>query len=350
MGLGKLGLPMALAVENAGHDVAGYDPSDAVRDIFDSGVLPYREKDAQELLDATLIQLVEPKDLCDWADLVFVAVQTPHKPEFEGTLPLSHRRADFNYDFLTHAVGLARQAKQLAVISTVLPGTLERVCEATRLDPKKILYNPSFIAMGTTIPDFLFPEFVLVGTDGASTRPLREFYASIHSAEVFVTTIRTAELTKVAYNTFIGLKIAFANAMMELCQKTGADVDDLVDALELANRRIISSAYMRGGMGDGGGCHPRDNIALSWLAQQKDLSYDLFTALMEAREEQTDWIANLAVGLSDAHNLPIEILGKAYKPGTNLTVGSPATLLGVLLSDLGVSYDHSDPYVDEKEA
>jgi UDPglucose 6-dehydrogenase len=163
----------------------------------------------------------------------------------------------------------------------------------------------------------------------------------------FVTTIRTAELTKVAYNTFIGLKIAFANTMMELCEKTGADVDDLVDALCLGTKRILSPAYMRGGMGDGGGCHPRDNIALSWLAREHSLSYDLFEALMLCREQQTAWLAT-HVHEEWLKGREVEILGKAYKPGTALTVGSPALLLANILDSWDIEYRHTDPYADSQ--
>jgi UDPglucose 6-dehydrogenase len=290
VGLGKLGLPVALAAEAAGHEVHGWDVSEQVGQIIDTRTLPYVEAGAQELLDKTNIHFKQPYHLADWADIVFVAVQT-------------------------------------------LP---------------RLLYNPFFIAMGTTIPDFQHPEFVLIGTDGAHPGPLREFYSKIHSKQLFVTTIKTAELTKVAYNTFIGLKIAFANTMMELCEKTGADVDDLVDALSLADKRLLSPAYLRGGMGDGGGCHPRDNIALSWLAREVGLSYDLFEALMVCRERQTEWLADLIVEEQNmtAEYRPIEILGKAYKPETALTVGSPATLLANILDEREVTYEHTDPIAD----
>jgi UDPglucose 6-dehydrogenase len=276
---------------------------------------------------------------------VLVAVQTPHQPQYEGVTRLPDSRADFDYTHLRAAVQRVAAARLVVVVSTVLPGTCERVLGD--LVPKdRLLYNPSFIAMGTTIPDFRNPEFVLVGTDGVHPGPLRDMYAAVHNAEIFVTTIRTAELTKVAYNTFIGLKIVFANAMMELCEKTGADIDDLVDALSLAKRRIISPAYMRGGMGDGGGCHPRDNIALSWLAREVGLSYDLFEALMVARERQTEWIADLATAAVEATGGELTVLGKAYKPETNLTVGSPATLLANILQERGVRAAHHDPHTD----
>jgi UDPglucose 6-dehydrogenase len=352
IGLGKLGLPVALAIEAAGHEVFGYDASEKVMSILATRELPYKEEGAPQLLRHSKIKTMTPPDIAKVCDIVFVAVQTPHQPEFEGTTRLPERRADFDYSYLASAISSVldkTEAKTIVVISTVLPGTIERLCGKT----DRILYNPFFIAMGTTIPDFRNPEFVLVGTDGAHPGPLREFYATIHDRPVFVTTIKTAELTKVAYNTFIGLKIAFANTMMELCEKTGADVDDLVDALSLADKRLLSPAYLRGGMGDGGGCHPRDNIALSWLARELELSYDLFEALMDCREKQTEWLAELTseasweVAPDNAYAAPVEILGKAYKPETNLTVGAPATLLSNLLTEMGVEHEHSDPYVEE---
>jgi len=343
VGLGKLGLPVALVIEAAGHEVWGWDTNPAICDMVGyATTLPYMEEGAQELLDKNQITIAEPELISEWADLIFLAIQTPHYPEYEGTTRLPETRMDFDYTYLGDALLSVENAQcPVVVISTVLPGTLES------LGSTHVLYNPFFIAMGTTIPDFRNPEFVLVGTDGAHPGVLRDFYKTIHDRPVFVTTIKTAELTKVAYNTFIGLKIAFANTMMELCEKTGADVDDLVDALSLADKRLLSPAYLRGGMGDGGGCHPRDNIALSWLARQHDLSYDLFSALMVCREKQTEWLADQVAykawnGEGKQH--PVEILGKAYKPETNLTVGSPATLLSNILTEMGVNHDHTDPF------
>ena len=348
VGLGKLGLPCALAAESAGHTVYGWDVSEDVRSYIKDRRLPYKEQDAHELLRTSSIPklLIGPGHLEEACDLIFVAVQTPHQPEYEGITRLPDSRDDFNYEHLEEALDSVSHAPcPVVVISTVLPGTMERLGVS-----EHVIYNPFFIAMGTTIPDFRNPEFVLVGTDMVRVDVLKDFYATIHNAPLFVTTIKTAELTKVAYNTFIGLKIAFANTMMEICEKTGADVDDLVDALSLAKDRIISPKYMRGGMGDGGGCHPRDNIALSWLARELDLSYDLFEALMVCRERQTEWLVDLVENAQNESSefKPIEIKGKAYKPGTNLTVGSPALLMANLLQERNIIYEHTDLYVDRE--
>src|SRR2546423_972039 len=182
--------------------------------------------------------------------------------------------------------------------------------------------------MGTTVRDFLNPEFVLIGSDRASGNGtvgdsrLRGFYRTLHDRPLFETDVKTAELIKVAYNTFIGQKIVFANAMMELCHKVGADADDLAAALGLAGDRIVSPRYLRGGMGDGGPCHPRDNIALSWLSAEAGLSHDIFGDVMRARESQTEWLADLIA--ERANGLPVVGLGKAFKPESDLAAGSPA--------------------------
>ena len=132
--------------------------------------------------------------------------------------------------------------------------------------------------MGTTMQDFMFPEFVLFGVDDPEAAATAEkFYKTIHKSPIFTTTIENAELIKVTYNTYISTKIGFINTVMEMCHHLpNTNVDDVTNGLKLASKRIISDAYLTGGMGDGGGCHPRDNIALSWLAQKLNLSTDWF--------------------------------------------------------------------------
>jgi UDPglucose 6-dehydrogenase len=132
--------------------------------------------------------------------------------------------------------------------------------------------------------------------------------------------------------------------MMELSHKLGADVDALTGALALARDRIVSPRYLNGGMADGGPCHPRDNIALSWLSREVGLAHDIFSDIMEAREHQTEWLADLVQ--ERAGELPIVILGKAFKPNTHLADGSPALLLASILRERGVDFAHHDRHVD----
>jgi len=285
------------------------------------------------------------------ADVVFVAVQTPHAPEYGGDKPTPDERRDFEYGFLVEACRAVCSAANtqerditLVVVSTVLPGTCDRLVRPLLGSHVTLVYNPFFIAMGTTVDDFLNPEFVLAGVDHREDfEPVREVYASVIGPKTRVAhmSIASAELTKVAYNTFISAKIVFANTLMEICHSTGADVDDVTDALALAKDRLISPKYLRAGMGDGGACHPRDLIAMSWLAQRLDLSYDLLGELAQAREAQTEWLSELVGRWCEQTGLEPFVVGKSYKPESPLTYGSPAVLLADMLGA-----DAWDPYVD----
>jgi UDPglucose 6-dehydrogenase len=144
------------------------------------------------------------------------------------------------------------------------------------------------------------------------------------------------------------MKICLANTVMELSHKlSNVDCDNVMKGLFLANERLISSKYLIGGMGDGGGCHPRDNIALSWLARKVELSFDWYENLMICRENQTDWLSDLI--LENKSNLPIVILGKTFKKETNLVVGSPSILLKNILAEKKHEVKMYDPWIDVGE-
>lgn len=355
IGLGKLGFPVALAIESKGHEVMGYDVSPHAKEILETRVFPHKEEGLQPLLDASKMQLGTPAQIVDWADLIFLAVQTPHEPRFEGSTRLPDDRADFDYTWLKDAVvSVAAAAKYkkkhttLVVISTCLPGTFTREIEPLLNEYVHYVYNPFFIAMGTVLADFLNPEFVLIGMqdaaeDGREWLKVRDFYASIHKKPAFTTDITTAEGIKVFYNTFITMKTVLANTYGEMAHKLGMNVDDIYQALSMATDRIISPKYLKAGMGDGGGCHPRDNIALSYIAREVNLSHNIFEDLMKAREDHAEWLARLVVNAHNLSNLPIFIYGEAFKPETNIITGSPSTLVANILLEKGVKplmHDH----------
>ena len=352
MGLGKLGLPCALAVESRGHDVYGYDISDEPSEILKTKKMTYKEIGCQEYLNKSKIKIVDLTEVVKNSEIIFVPIQTPHKERFEGVTRIPEEREDFDYSYLKTGIkNLSKEIEKqgndkiVVIISTVLPGTIDREIEPLLNRHVKLCYNPFFIAMGTTMRDFLNPEFILFGVSDEKAIPVVEsFYKTLHNKPFYKTTIKNAELIKVAYNTFIGMKIVYANTMMEICHKIGADVDVVTGAMGLADERLMSSRYLSGGMGDGGGCHPRDNIAMSWLARKLDLSYDFFDSLMTGREKQTDWLADLIV--ENSRGLPVVILGKAFKEQTNLTIGSPSILLSNLLKERGVAVEMFDPHVD----
>lgn len=355
IGLGKLGLPCAYAIASKGHDVYGTDLNPDVKKYIEEKRIPYMEEGMETLMQHHTVNFTDLDDVVDKCDIIFVPIQTPHEYKYEGCTRIPEERDDFSYEWLkkgltdlSESINLQTKDKVVIIISTVLPGTIEREIKPIIKDNSKfkLCYNPFFIAMGTTIYDFLNPEFVLFGVDDENAATIAEdFYKTLHNRPFYKTAIINAELIKVSYNTFIGMKIVFANTLMEICHKNGGDVDQVIGGLKLATDRIISTKYLRGGMGDGGGCHPRDNIAMSWLAKELNLSHNFFEDIMKAREDQTEFLADLIM----EHEGPYFILGKTFKEETNLTVGSPAILLYNILKERGIEVTHIDPFVDDAD-
>jgi UDPglucose 6-dehydrogenase len=338
LGLGKLGLPCANALASCGHDVIGCDP-------FPPD-------------DPGLVKLGSLADVVAATDgLVLVCVQTPHQCAYGGEQPMPAEPRDFDYSALTQAIRelrdeANRQNRLLTavVISTVLPGTTRtRLLPLLHRSHLTLVYGPYFPAMGTEREDFLNPEFQLLGADDHGGEEAAALYRTVHDRPLRLVSIESAELAKVAYNCFISMKIVYANMLAEICDATGADVDEVTGTLALATRRLLSPAYLSAGMGDGGYCHPRDNIAMSWLAQRIGLSVDLMGFVSDARDVQSARLACLVRDQRDLTGLPVVLLGKAFKPGIAMTGGSPALLLASQLREAGIAdAGHWDPYVDDR--
>lgn len=350
VGLGKLGFPVALAIESKGHEVIGYDINPAIADYLSTKVYPHVEEGLQPLLDQSNMQIKSLKEVVLESDIVFLPVQTPHDPQYEGITEMPRITKDFDYGYLLDAITdiafIAQENEHptiLAVISTCLPTTFEKQIKPLLNEFIQYVYTPQFIAMGTVIADYLNPEFALIGAENHNaSEKLTEFYRTLFDKPHVVTDVTTAEGIKVSYNTWITAKTVIANIWGEIAYKTGMNFDDIFKAWSLSTKRLISTKYMQAGMSDGGGCHPRDNIALSWLAEELDLSHDIFDDFMRAREHFEQWHGEVAAEYAEKYELPLYILGKAFKPETEIQTGSPAILMSNLL-------DYPHKHVEEVE-
>jgi UDPglucose 6-dehydrogenase len=265
---------------------------------------------------------------------------------------------DFGHDAVKDAITKVNQhaktAKRVVLISTVLPGTTRRHF-ATLLDAKhQFLYNPYLIAMGSVKWDMANPEMVMIGTetgDPAEMRDLIDLYRPLmkNNPRYVTGTWDECEAIKIFYNTFISAKVGLVNMIQDFALKIGhINVDVVTDALAQSTMRIMGPKYMTAGMGDAGACHPRDNIALRWLAQEYDIGYDLFDTIMAAREVQARNLAQFLVDRSqDNGGLPVVIHGKAYKPDVPYCIGSYSTLVGYYVQQLGHKVVYLDPLADD---
>tara|TARA_B100001093_G_scaffold516088_1_gene594029 strand:- start:313 stop:1482 length:1170 start_codon:yes stop_codon:yes gene_type:complete len=337
IGVGKLGKESAEVMAEK-HEVIGYDVTEVNPENF------------------KMVPTI--KDVCQDRELIFIAVPTPHDPDYDGRYPTSHLpNKDFDYtivnDVLEEVNKYVNKGQLIVLISTVLPGTIRREF-IDRIPNGRFIYNPYLIAMGTVKWDMVNPEMIIIGTDDGTTtgdaKLLLEFYETFitEGTRYEVGTWDEAEAIKIFYNTFISTKVALVNMIQDVAEKGGnMNVDVVTGALERSTYRITGPAYMKAGMGDGGGCHPRDNIALRYMAEKLDLGYDLFDAIMKAREEQAKNLSTRLVIESQGADLPIVILGKSYKPNVHYLDGSSSILTGRYCERFGskfeVIYDPETP-------
>ena len=318
IGLGKLGMPCAEAIADKGFDVVGHD-------------IVHKTSNKITIRDS-IREVVEDRDI------VFVATPTPHEYGYDGSEPTTHLPVmDFNYDAVKQVLAKCDQHmnmnQTLVLISTVLPGTNRREL-APLVTNTKLMYNPYLIAMGTVADDMINPEMVMIGSKNGMagknckirSELLESFYNQVcdNFPRMEFGTFEEVESMKIFYNTFISNKIALVNMIQDVAHKLGnMNVDAVTDALAKSTKRIVSPAYMKAGMGDGGACHPRDNIALRWLAKKLDLGYDMFEGIMTARERQAETMAKAIL----THGKNVWFTSDSYKPGTELVDGSSSLLV-----------------------
>jgi UDPglucose 6-dehydrogenase len=342
IGVGKLGQACAEMVAEV-HDVVGYDISARSPENFK--MVPNLEQAVQG------------------QDIVFIAVETPHDPQYDGKAPTSHLpNKDFDYsvvkDVLRQVNAVATPSQLIVLISTVLPGTVRSQLQPL-ITNARFIYNPYLIAMGTVKWDMVNPEMVMIGTeDGSETgdaKELVDFYETIMQNEprYIIGTWEETECIKVFYNTFISAKVSLVNMIQDVAEKLGhVNAEVVCDALASSDRRIMGPGYMKPGMGDGGACHPRDNIALRHLAERLDLGYDLFDAVMRSREVQAENMAKKLVdltiiGAGVVPSMPVVIVGKAYKPLVPYDAGSSSMLVGHYVTALGAELYYLDEVMGE---
>jgi UDPglucose 6-dehydrogenase len=337
IGLGKLGLDCAEVMAEK-HTVRGFD------------IYP-RTSD--------LVKVCSIEETVNESEWIFIAVPTPHEEGYDGSVPSSHMTPkDFGHDAVKDALQKVNQyatsPKKVVLISTVLPGTTRRHF-ITLLDKKhQFLYNPYLIAMGSVKWDMVNPEMIMIGTEDGNPNTLAgeliDIYKTImkNNPRYEIGTWDECEAIKIFYNTFISAKVGLANMIQDFALKIGnINVDVVTNALARSTMRIMGPKYMTAGMGDAGACHPRDNIALRWLAQEYEVGYDLFDTIMHAREIQAKNLALFLVTEAKKANLPVVIHGKAYKPDVPYCIGSYSTLVGYYVEQERYSVSYVDPLADD---
>jgi UDPglucose 6-dehydrogenase len=306
-----------------------------------------------------LVKVCDFQETVEESDWIFIAVPTPHADGYDGSTPSSHLEPkDFGREAVVDAITkinhYATTPKKVVLISTVLPGTTRHYFEPALDDIHQFLYNPYLIAMGSVKWDMVHPEMIIIGTADGNPNALAQELIDIYRPMMLnnpryeIGTWDECEAIKIFYNTFISAKVGLVNMIQDFAMKIGnINVDVVTDALARSTQRIMGPKYMTAGMGDAGACHPRDNIALRWLAEEYEIGYDMFDTIMKAREVQARNLADFLCIQAQKHNLPIVIHGKAYKPDVPYCIGSYSTLIGFYVNAAGHCAYYVDPLADD---
>jgi UDPglucose 6-dehydrogenase len=355
IGLGKLGASIAAAIASRGHRVIGVDLDSHVVDAINVGQTPVQETGLGELIDANRDRLRATSSYREailGTDISFVIVPTP-----------SNAQGGFSLDYAELAFGEIGEALRekndyhlIGLTSTVLPGSLRHsLLPILEQNSRKncgpdfgLCYSPTFIALGSAIRDFLYPDFTLIGEfDERSGSMLAAAYADIlpNRTKCRRMTLENAELAKIAINTFVTMKITFANVLADLCERIpGGDVDVVTAALGLDTR--IGGKYLTGALGYGGPCFPRDNLAFDYMARTLGTRAEL--------AETTDRINRLLTAaamermrIKITPGIIVAVLGLAYKPSSRVTEGSQGILLAKELLRRGAQVVAHDPLAEQ---
>lgn len=348
IGTGYLGATHAAAMSSLGFDVVGADVDEKKISMLRQGKVPFYEPDLEELLEqevnsGRLTFTTSFADVAD-CDVHFVCVGTPQK---EGSLAADLTFVDAS------VLSLAPHAKAGSIIvgkSTVPVGTAARLAELLKeKNPNvELAWNPEFLREGFAVEDTLRPNRLVVGvTSDRAEEVLKEAYAPLIANNVpwIRTDLATAELVKVAANSFLATKISFINAMAEICEVAGGDVMMLAKAIGYDPR--IGSRFLQAGIGFGGGCLPKDIRAFmarsEELGAQQSLEFlrEIDSINQRARQRMID-LVRADIG-QDLKGKKIAVLGAAFKPDSDDVRDSPALDIAFQLHEAGADVWVHDP-------
>lgn len=351
IGLGKLGASMIAAFASRGFDCIGVDVNQNFVDAVNNGRAPVQETDLDKVISENKERIkatMSHEEAVLGSDISFVIVPTPS--DERGSFSLQY--SEWAFKEIGKALRKKNGYHNVVLTSTVLPGSTRQalIPILERESGKKagrdfgVCYSPEFIALGSIIRNFLHPDFSLIGEfDKRSGDQLEAIYeqVTVNNAPAARMSLENAELTKISVNTFVTTKITFANMLADICEKLpGGDVDVVTAALGLDSR--IGRKYLTGAIGYGGPCFPRDNVALSFIANELGVE----SKLAETTDHQNRSIAEKTA----ARLLPmlrkgatVAILGLSYKPDSHVTEESQGVFIAKQLSKNGIRVVAYDP-------
>ena len=356
IGSGYVGLVSGACFADFGHDVVCVDKDASKIDRLSANIMPIYEPGLEALVKSNVAagRLTFSTDLgasVKGCDAVFIAVGTPSR-RGDG-------HADLSYVYAA-AEELATKINAKTVVvtkSTVPVGTgdeVERIITETNPNLEfAVVSNPEFLREGAAIGDFKRPDRIVVGSDvewarNVMTAVYRPLF--LNESPMLFTSRRSSELIKYAANAFLATKITFINEMADLCEKLGADVQDVSRGIGLDNR--IGSKFLHAGPGYGGSCFPKDTLALLKTAQDNDTPVRIVEAVVQANDLRKRAMGRKIINAmgGDARGKKVALLGLTFKPNTDDMRDAPSIAIVQALVDAGAIIHAHDPEGMEEAA
>ena len=324
-GTGYVGLVTGVCLAEKGHTVVCVDPDQKKIDQLCSGIVPIYENGLEELMRKNSLRLrytTDYRKAYDDAELIFICVGTPEKEDGSTDLEYVYSAAE--------QIALSVRNDCLVVIKSTVPiGTNDVIEEfirsrLARQVKVEVASNPEFLAQGRGVRDTLYASRIVLGVASENAeRILRTVYAQFKSSPVVVTNRKSAEMIKYAANDFLALKISYINEIANLCEASGADIEEVALGIGLDPR--IGDKFLNAGIGYGGSCFPKDTKALHWFANSHHCELKTIKAAIEVNAKQKLKLLEKARKYYDSFaDLSIAVLGLAFKPGTDDLREAPA--------------------------
>ena len=349
IGTGYVGLVSGACFADFGHVVTCIDKDASKIERLEQGIMPIYEPGLEDLVadnvrDGRLFFAIDGAEAIRQADAVFIAVGTPER-RGDGYADLT-----YVYEAAKEIAGLIEGFTVIVTKSTVPVGTgdeIERIIRETRPEADfAVVSNPEFLREGAAINDFKRPDRVVVGIEDERARaPMTELYRPLNLNEtpILFTGRRTSELTKYAANAFLAMKITFINEVADLCEKVGADVQQVAKGIGLDNR--IGSKFLHAGPGYGGSCFPKDTLALVHTAEDAGAPLRLVETTVEVNAARKKAMAERVIAAlgGDARGKTVCLLGVAFKPNTDDMRDAPSLDVAPALIAAGATVQAFDP-------
>jgi UDPglucose 6-dehydrogenase len=351
VGSGYVGLVSGACFADFGHDVVCIDKDPNKIESLKNGVMPIYEPGLAELVSANvragrLSFTTELAEGIAGAAAIFIAVGTPSR-RGDG-------HADLSYVYAV-AEEVGRNLKSEAVVvtkSTVPVGTgdeVERILSEANPGVRfAVASNPEFLREGAAISDFKRPDRIVIGTEDDWARSvMSEVYRPLflNKAPILFTSRRTSELIKYAANAFLAVKITFINEMADLCEKVGADVQDVSRGIGMDGR--IGPKFLHAGPGYGGSCFPKDTLALLKTAEDYEAPTRIVEAVVAVNDSRKRAMGRKVIealgGMDSARGKKVALLGLTFKPNTDDMRDAPSIAIALALADAGVAVSAYDP-------